>query len=177
MCQEYELEVIWLAFELHPGVPPEGMPIPYDPERRAAGRRTFQRLADELGLEYGEREHWYDSRPAHEAYQWARDQGAEDPFRRALFRAYFVHDRNIGSPEVLAGLAEGVGLPPTELRQALADGRYRDAVTAEYEQARALGINAVPTFITGRYALVGAHPLESFRRLFELVGAAPRGAT
>jgi predicted DsbA family dithiol-disulfide isomerase len=157
--------VTWLAFELHPGIPPEGTPIPYSPERRTQGRLNFQRLADPLGLEYGERTHWFDSGPAHEAYKWAIEQGAEDPFRRAVFRAYFVENRNIGSAEVLAHLANGVGLAGDELRGALTEARYRDAVTEEFEQSRAMGINAVPTFISGRYALVGAHPLENLRSL------------
>ena len=37
----------------------------------AAGRSNFARLADESGLPHGERTHWYDSTPAHEAAEWA----------------------------------------------------------------------------------------------------------
>lgn len=75
-----------------------------------------------------------------------------------MFEAYFVHDRNISSADILAELAGEIGLPGDELRAALADGRYLPQVRAEYQEARELGITAVPTFIAGGYALVGAHP-------------------
>ena len=90
-----------------------------------------------------------------------------------MFEAYFVHDRNIGSPAVLAELAGEIGLPGDELRAALADGRYLPQVRAEYQEARELGITAVPTFIAGDYALVGAHPYENFEKLMAAAGAQP----
>ena len=150
------------------------MAIPFSPERRAEGRRNFERMADEAGLEYGPREHWYDGQPAHEATLWARDLGQADAFKRAVFRAYFVEDRNIGSPDVLAGLAAEIGLDGDDLRAALAGGRYRDEVRAQYEEARMAGVTAVPTFVADGYALVGAHPLENLRKLLAHVGAPPR---
>jgi predicted DsbA family dithiol-disulfide isomerase len=165
--------VEWRAFELHPGVPPEGQVIPFSPERRAAGRRNFERLADEAGLEYGPRDHWYDSQPAHEATVWAGEHGRADELKRAVFRAYFVHDRNIGSPEVLAELAAGIGLDGADLRAALAAGRHRAAVQEQFEEARMVGVTAVPTFVAGGFALVGAHPIETLRKLLAHAGAQP----
>src|ERR687885_2876123 len=88
------------------------MGIPWPPERIAAGRANFARLAEETGLEFGERPHWYDSAPAHGAAEWAREQGPperEEEFRRAIFRAYFVHDRNIADPDVLVAASSTVG--------------------------------------------------------------------
>src|SRR5437899_2429259 len=125
------------------------MAIPFSPERREQGRRSFQRLADEAGLEYGPREHWYDSQPAHEATLWAAERGQADAFKRAIFRAYFVDDRNIASPDVLAGIALELGLDDADLRAALTEGRYREAVRAEFEEGRQVGVTAVPTFVAG----------------------------
>jgi predicted DsbA family dithiol-disulfide isomerase len=131
-----------------------------------------QRLADEAGLAHGERAHWYDSTPAHEAAEWAAEQGQAEPFRRAVFEAYFVHGRNIADPAVLAELATGLpGLNPEELRTALAEGRYRERVQAQYAEARALGVTSVPTFVAGGYGLIGAQPYPMFQRLMQLAGA------
>jgi predicted DsbA family dithiol-disulfide isomerase len=158
-------------------VPPEGQELPFSPERLAAGRRNFERLADQAGLPYGQRTHWYDSKPAHQAYLWAEEHGAGDAFKRLVFRAYFVDDHNIASPELLAGLAAELCLDGDDLRAALADERYRERVEAEYDQARAVGVTAVPTFVAGGYALVGAHPIENLRRLLAHAGATAREAT
>jgi len=141
---------------------------------RAARRANFARLADQEGLEHGDRAHWYDSTPAHEAAEWAREAGGGDALRHAIFRAYFVHDRNIGSTDVLCDVASEAGIDATDLRTALNEGRYRDRVSAQYEESRAMGVTGVPTFVSGRYAIVGAHPYENFLKLMEAVGATPK---
>lgn len=164
----------WRAFELHPGIPPEGQEISFSPERRAAGRASFQRLADEEGLVYGERTRWYDSTPAHEAVLWAGARGQADAFKRAIFVAYFANDRNIGSADVLVELADELGLDGADLRLALREGRHRAEVLAQYDEARAIGVTAVPTFVASGYALVGAHPIENLRKLMEHAGASTR---
>jgi predicted DsbA family dithiol-disulfide isomerase len=49
--------------------------------------------------------------------------------------------------------------------------RFADAVEADVVQARALGIRSTPTFLVNGRALVGAHPLETFRSVIdELLG-------
>ncbi len=149
------------------------MAIPWDPERVAQGRANFERLAAEAGLPFGVRTRWANSRLAHEAAEWAREQGAFDAYHRALFRAYFVDALNLGDVAVLADLAAGCGLDAGALREALAAGRYRAAVQAQVDEAADLGVSAVPTFVAGRYAVVGAQPVEMLRRLMAAAEAAP----
>ena len=137
---------------------------------RAQRGSNFARLADEAGLPHGTRSHWYNSTPAHEAAEWADEHGGGDAFRKAIYGAYFVDDRNIGSVDVLADLASGVGLDADDLRAALETGRYRDRVQEQYDESRGIGVTAVPTFVAGGHALVGAHPYENFHRLMEAAG-------
>ena len=125
----------------------------------------------------GPREHWYDSTPAHEASEWATDLGAGDAFRRGVYRAYFVHDRNIGSPDVLADIAADAELDGASLRADLERGTYRDRIATQYQEARSLGVTAVPTFVAGRYAIVGAQPYEAFCHLMEVLDQPPREPT
>lgn len=174
LLAEYDVTVEWRAFELHPDIPPEGMAIPWPPERIAQGRASFERMANDAGLEYGERTHWYNSDLAHEATEWARERGADDPFHRGIFRAYFVDDRNIGSPDVLAEIAIELGLDAADLRAALVDRRYRERVVEQYREAREIGVTAVPTFVAEGYAIVGAQPYDVFHRLMAAVGVKPR---
>jgi predicted DsbA family dithiol-disulfide isomerase len=159
------------AFELHPGIPLEGQPVPWPPERVAAARARFEQVARAEGLEYGERTHWYNSVPAHEAALWADEHGDGEAFRRAVYRAYFADGLNIGSTDVLADLANGLGLDTVDLRSAMEEGRYRGRVNQQFEFAREAGVTGVPTYIAGRYLVVGAQPLEVFRKLVETAQA------
>ena len=153
------------------------MEIPWRPEQVAQARGQFERMAHEAGLPVGRRTRLANSRLALEAAEWAKAWGpaAHDCLHRALFRAYFVDGGNIGDVAVLAEQAERCGLDPDDLRLALAEGRYRAAVQAQLDAVRDLGITAVPTFIAGGYAVVGAQPVAVLRRLVQAAGAQPRG--
>ena len=141
--------------------------MPWPPERLAAARARFEQVAAAEGLAYGQRTHWYNSVPAHEAALWADENGDGEAFRRAVYRAYFADGLNIGSSDVLAGLADGLGLDARDVRPALAEGRYRERVNRQFEFARAAGVTGVPTYVAGRYIVVGAQPYEVFCRLIE----------
>jgi predicted DsbA family dithiol-disulfide isomerase len=171
LTRAYDIEVEHCAFELHPGVPPEGQPVPWPPQRLAAARSQFEQAADAEGLPHVVRSHWYNSEPAHQASLWADDQSHGEEFRRAVYRAYFAQGANIGSTDVLVGLADELGLPAQELRAALDAGRYREQVAEQFERARELGVTAVPAYIAGRYVMVGAQPYELFQQLIETVQA------
>jgi predicted DsbA family dithiol-disulfide isomerase len=123
--------------------------------------------ADAEGLPHGPRTHWYNSTPAHEAALWADEHADGDVFRRAVYRAYFVDNSNIGSTDVLCELAEASGIDSQDLRAALEEGRYRDRVQEQFEYARAAGITGVPSYVAGRYVMVGAQQYEVFQRLIE----------
>jgi predicted DsbA family dithiol-disulfide isomerase len=165
--EQFDLEIVHCAFELHPGIPLEGQPVPYRPERMAAARSHFQQVAEAEGLAYGERTHWYNSEPAHQAALWADEHGDGEAFRRSVYRAYFVDGLNIGSADVLAQLADSVGLDSAALREALADGRYAQQVQDQFEEARAAGVTGVPAYVAGRYMMVGAQPDAVYRQLIE----------
>ena len=157
------------AFELHPGIPPEGQAIPWPADRQAAAHARFEPVAAAEGLVYRSRTHWYNSVPAHEAAVWADARGDGEAFRRRVYRAYFADLLNIGSTEVLTELATDVGLPADDLRASLEEGRYRDQVKSQFQYAREAGISGVPAYIAGRYVMVGAQPIEVYRQLIETV--------
>jgi predicted DsbA family dithiol-disulfide isomerase len=155
------------AFELHPGIPLEGQEVPWPPERMVAAHARMEQVAAGEGLPYGQRTHWYNSIPAHEAALWADEHGDGEAFRRSVYRAYFADGLNIASTDVLASLADGLSLDSADLRVALDEGRYRERVNEQFEFARAAGVTGVPAYIAGRYMMVGAQPYKVFRQLIE----------
>ena len=84
-----------------------------------------------------------------------------------MYRAYFADGLNIGTADVLAGLVDALELDSRDLRSALAEERYRDRVNQQFEFARAAGVTGVPTYLAGRYIMVGAQPYDVFERLIQ----------
>jgi predicted DsbA family dithiol-disulfide isomerase len=162
---------------LHPGIPLEGQEIPWPKERMQAASNRFGQVAEAEGLKYGARSHWYNSGPAHQAALWADQHGKGDEFRKAIYEAYFAEDKNIADTELLAGIAERLELDVADLRQALAEERFKPEVERQFEFAREVGVTAVPAYVAGRYLLVGAQPLEVYQQLIETAQAEEGGLT
>ena len=169
MKRDYGVDLEWKAYELRPGLPPEGIPrtpkageingfLPYLSER-----------ADELGLKLKRSPIVPCSRPALEAAEFAKEQGKFDQFHLGIFKAYWEEGRNIGLRSVLRGVAEGCGLDGDQLECCLDEGRYTETIDSQNEEARALGINGIPAFIIGDYFVEGAQPYEVFRKAVELM--------
>ncbi len=174
MQAEYDMEVEWRAFELHPEMPPQGMRLPWadDPRYEAMAQRLCQ-MAAEASLPMNPPMWISNSRRALEAAEYARAQGKHEAFHKAVFQAYFVEGQDIGDWAVLQQVAETVDLEAAEMRQAVEQGRYRAAVDAQIDEAHRLGITGVPTYILGNLAVVGAQPYEVFRRAMARLGVEP----
>jgi predicted DsbA family dithiol-disulfide isomerase len=125
---------------------------------------------DREGLPFNaERTMSYNSRLAQELAKWAETQGKGEEIGDALFRAYFVDVKNIGKAEVLAGIAADNGLAADEATDVLLSRKYKDAVDEDWRRCAALKVSAVPTFLAGRYLMVGAQPYEELERLVQHV--------
>ncbi|MBI5586717.1 MAG: DsbA family protein [Deltaproteobacteria bacterium] len=176
--QEFQIAIRWSAFPLHPEIPEEGLTL----EQLFAGRNfdlnevmaRLERAARDAGLPFTRRTMTYNSRPAQELSKWAETRGRGHDFHQAVFRAYFVAGKNIGKADVLTGLVRDLGLPPEEARQVLADRLFKEAVDADWDRSRQIGITAVPTFILEDKALVGAQPYEKLAALLETAGVRKR---
>jgi predicted DsbA family dithiol-disulfide isomerase len=129
---------------------------------------------DREGLPFNaERNMSYNSRLAQELAKWAETKGKAEEITEALFRAYFVDVRNIGKADVLAKVAEENDLPGDEATDILLSRKFKDAVDEDWRRCASFGVNAVPTFLAGRYLMVGAQPYEELERLVQHVMKPP----
>ena len=87
--------------------------------------------------------------------------------------AYWSEATNIGEAGELRRLAAEVGLDAAEVERVVADpDAYLDLVEGSTRQAQSIGINAIPAFLLDRRLIVlGAHPLDVFRRAFAQLAA------
>lgn len=89
-----------------------------------------------------------------------------------LLGAYFTDGKNIGSREVLAGLAAQAGLDPAQAREVLTSDRYADEVREQERFYQAQGIHSVPSIIVNeRYLIQGGQPPEVFAQALRRIAA------
>lgn len=168
---ERPLQVTWSPFPLHPGTPPEGLLLTdllrgMDLE---AAHRRINALLDELGLEHGERERTFNTRLAQELLLWSKTQDGGDALVEKLYRAYFVHNRNLAQESVLLDAVKEAGLDVDAARKALQERSFSDALDAEWNRARQYQISGVPAFIAGGYQMTGFQPPAELKRFLDYV--------
>jgi predicted DsbA family dithiol-disulfide isomerase len=166
---EHHVTIEWVHFPLHPETPAEGQSLDdlfrgRNVDRKAMHAQMKARM-DAEGLPYGERSMTYNSRIAQELGKWADTQPGGEAIHDALFRAYFVEARDISQPAVLLNIVKAVGLPVDGARQVIEQRTFKDAVDADWKLSREYGITGVPTFVAGRYGVVGAQPYEALEAL------------
>jgi predicted DsbA family dithiol-disulfide isomerase len=170
---EEQIEVEYRSFELAPDLPADfsGSVIDYLHGLRGIPEAQVHQMIEQVtGLANAEgidadfhAVHQTRTLKAHELLHLAKAHGVQEQMKERLLSAYFVEGRNVGDVEQLADMAVEVGLAREEVLEALAAGRYAQAVQADMDQARAYGISGVPFFvIDGRYGISGAQPARTY---------------
>jgi predicted DsbA family dithiol-disulfide isomerase len=178
--EEFDVDVAWWPFELHPETPVEGRDVTPLLERRGrAGeeyRSHLKACAAEAGITLASNRWLANSHRALELAEFARDRGKFGHVHDALFRAYFEEAKNIGDEAVLDDLVREAGLDLDEWRTESAMGRYRELVDYTTSLARQKGFTATPTMIfDGRMVVSGAQEEALYRDVLTRLGA-PRRA-
>jgi predicted DsbA family dithiol-disulfide isomerase len=168
-----EVEVVWRSFELDPSARPETTSASYRDRLAAKYGRTpaqAQQMLDSMtetaatvGLDFHfEKAVHANTVAAHQVIHLAAERGVQDAVKERLLRAYFTEGADINDVDTLARLGAEAGLEADEVRSALAEQRLVQAVRADEDQARALGISGVPFFVVDRrYGVSGAQAPET----------------
>ncbi|HEV7665245.1 MAG TPA: DsbA family oxidoreductase [Chloroflexota bacterium] len=173
-----DVELVWRSFELDPTAPAirtedtaAHLAAKYgmSREQAKASQDRLVKLGAEDGLEYrfdiSRSGNTFDG---HRLLHLAHELGVQDAAKERLFRAYFTEGEAIGDPTALTRLLAEVGVPETESRAVLESDRYADAVRADENEARELGINGVPFFVVERrYGVSGAQPADVLLQVLE----------
>lgn len=106
---------------------------------------------------------------AHRLMLLAESAGKSGLFLDACFIAYFVQGKDIGDPDILRELAHQTGLNMPACEQELGSTTPHPRITRSENEARQLGIRAVPYILfNNRYSIAGAHDPIAFTPLIEL---------
>ncbi|HEX6764065.1 MAG TPA: DsbA family protein, partial [Polyangiaceae bacterium] len=135
-----------------------------------------RRFAAQFGVtEYNPPDRIQNSRRALAIAELAREKGVLEPFRHAAFDAHFRRGKDLEADADLRELARAVGLEPEAALSAADDAVYLGRVDEKQADARANGVNGVPTFFFGNVRVVGCQPYEAMARAAEQAGAKRRG--
>ena len=170
--EAFDVEVSWHGFELHPEVPAGGRSVAalFGAERATEYRDYLQRFAAGFEVEIGWPDRVPNTRRALALTEHARDRGKLEAVRDATMAAHWLEGRDIEGDADLRSIAEGVGLDPEAALSAADDPAYLARVDAAREQAHALGVTGIPTFLIGEQRAVGCQPFAQLARLAERAG-------
>ncbi len=164
----YNVKINWRFLEIHPDNPPEGRPLSelgYPPRQWQRMMENLEKMAAEEGVELAQRTFTTNSHKALLLAEAGKSAGVQT-FNRLnddLFSAYFLHQQNLGDPEVLRAIARRAGVGDEVVEQAWSDPRYERELQANLREASRLGINGTPAFIIGRRIAAGAVPVSTLR--------------
>ena len=166
--QEEDVQISWSFFPLHPETPAEGRSLTDLFRGRESQLAAFQiqmkQVAEKEGLPFSDRTMTYNSRLAQELGSWADTQVGGDIIHDKLYRAYFVENLDISNTEVLLELVAQCDLDVDAARVVLAERSFSEKVDHDYERARSLGLNGVPTFVSAELQVVGCQTYDVLMR-------------
>jgi predicted DsbA family dithiol-disulfide isomerase len=142
----------------------------FRPEDIKRMMKHLRSMGAPFGIAFVDRPLLSNSRQALQAAEFSREQGKFGPFHAALFAAYFSHGLDIGNPDVLRQLGRDAGLDAEAMVNAVQSGKYLPMLASAQEEGARLGVTGVPTFfIEDKKSVVGAQPLDVFRKTLRSV--------
>ena len=170
MKREFDLDVVWRGFQIHPDWPAGGIPAEkvygaQSADSRKAAWNRIATMASEIGLEMRPPATLTNSYNALAACEYAIASGKGEEFEERVYRAYFHDGANIGDVEVLKSLANEVGLDPAQVAEATTSHQVHLRLKNNALVAHQHGVSGVPTFFIGNYPLVGAQSADTMRKI------------
>jgi len=169
---EVDVRVSYKPFQLDPTASASN-PIPAvegyarkfgGPEQAAAIIDKVTSVAAEDGIEFRmDRALRANTFDAHRLLWLAGATGHQAALKQRLLEAYFTDGLNVGDHEVLADCAADVGMERDGVLAFLSSDDGVLQTRTELDEARELGITAVPTFVFGgTWAVPGAQDADTF---------------
>lgn len=169
---QFDLDVEWQPFEIHPETPREGIKLDkllFPREYLEMVRINVQRLADDAGIRLKFSDKLSNSRLALYISEFARKKGKFDEFHKLVFDTYWRGGKDIGNLSLLLDLAESIDLNKNEILSYIENDQPGKKLREISLKLSKYGINGVPTFFIGDKIVVGAQPYEVFVKVIRNV--------
>ncbi len=172
---EHPFVIEWHPFQLNPDMPVDGMDRRAYLEGKFGGKDGAVRAyapvvehAEKAGLTINldKIARTPNTVNAHRLIHWAGVEQKQTQVVDALFQAYFVDGKDIGSEDILVEVATSAGLEADVVRNLLSTDNDLDDVRQRDKHSRKMGVSSVPTFIVAnQHAVPGAQPPELWKQV------------
>lgn len=172
---DHPFVIQWHPFQLNPDMPTEGMDRRAYLEGKFGGKagavQAYAPVVERaeaagLAINFEAMQRTPNTMDAHRLIHWAGLENKQTEAVDALFKAYFVDARDIGDPDVLADIADNIGLDASVVRRLLQSDSDREDITKRDGHSREMGVTSVPTFIVaGKHAVPGAQSPELWQQV------------
>jgi predicted DsbA family dithiol-disulfide isomerase len=162
---EFDVDVEWRGLEIHPETPKEGQTLEdmgLNPHYIDMVIENVNKLAAEINLNLKSPSKISNSKSALQLCEFAKKNGKFDEYHKEVFKSYWEDGEDIGDIEVLCSIINKIGLNPSIAKQFLEKEKGSEEVDRFLLEAKAWGIDSVPTFIIGNIKIEGAQPYELF---------------
>ncbi len=174
---DHPFVIEWHPFQLNPDMPGEGMDRRAYLEGKFGGKEAAVRAyapvvknsqAAGLSINFEGMKRTPNTIDAHRLIHWAGIEKLQNAAVDALFEAYFVQARDIGDAEVLADVADQIGMDASVVLRLLASDSDKEDIRNRDAHSRKMGVNSVPTFIVAQtHAVPGAQAPELWKKVIE----------
>lgn len=172
---DHPFTIEWHPFQLNPDMPKEGMERRAYLEAKFGGKdgavRAYAPVVENaqaagLSINFEGMKRTPNTIDAHRLIHWAGIEGRQTAAVSELFKAYFVDARDIGDSEVLADIADGIGMDAAVVAKLLKTDADIEDIRTRDAHSRKMGVNSVPTFIVaGKHAVPGAQPPDLWHKV------------
>ncbi len=172
---DHPFVIEWHPFQLNPEMPDNGMDRRDYLEQKFGGKegavRAYAPIVEHaenagLSINFEGMKRTPNTLDAHRLIHWAGIENKQNEVVNALFDAYFVQTRDIGDHEVLADIADSVGMDAAVVLKLLKSDADRENIRNRDIHSRQMGVNSVPTYIVAnKHAVPGAQPPELWEKV------------
>ncbi len=172
---DHPFVIEWHPFQLNPEMPDDGMDRRDYLEQKFGGKegavRAYAPIVEHaekagLSINFEGMKRTPNTLDAHRLIHWAGIENKQNEVINALFDAYFVQTRDIGDHEVLADIADSVGMDAAVVLKLLKSDADREDIRNRDIHSRQMGVNSVPTYIVAnKHAVPGAQPPELWEKV------------
>ncbi|NNF89748.1 MAG: DsbA family oxidoreductase [Boseongicola sp.] len=174
---DHALTIQWHPFQLNPDMPEAGMDRRDYLETKFGGKdnavAVYARVADAakaagLNIDFSGIERTPNTLDAHRLIHWAGLEGRQTAAVSRLFKAYFEDGKDIGDPEILLAIAEGIGMDREMVTRLIESDADLEDVRSRDAHARERGVTGVPTFVlANQHVVPGAQPTELWLKVID----------